>query len=91
MPTLLPAQTRTGTASRPFTGMLVAIDARVEAHQMLAQGVLPGTKVITIDPDQDGVEIITTTPDRLSRNQPAHRLSRRTGVLAPGENTPACG
>jgi hypothetical protein len=35
--------------------MLVAIDARVEASQMLAQGVLPGTKVIIVDPDKDGV------------------------------------
>ena len=55
MPTLLPAQTLTTTASHSFNGMLVAIDAPVEAHQMLAADALPGTKVMIIDPDKDGV------------------------------------
>ncbi|MBW4497870.1 MAG: VCBS repeat-containing protein, partial [Oscillatoria princeps RMCB-10] len=61
MPTVLQAQVLTTTASHPFNGILVAIDARVQAHHILAAGVLPGTKVIIVDPDKDGVELITTT------------------------------
>jgi hypothetical protein len=60
MPTLLQAQTRTHTVSHPGEGLLVAIDARVEAHHILAAGALPGAKVIIVDPDKDGVELITT-------------------------------
>ena len=49
MPTPIIASPLTTTASHPFSGMLVAIDARVEAHQMLAAGALTGTKVLICD------------------------------------------
>ncbi|NEP58091.1 MAG: DUF4347 domain-containing protein, partial [Symploca sp. SIO2G7] len=42
-------------------GMLVVIDPRVEAYQMLAEGVHEGANVLILDPNQDGIEQITQT------------------------------
>ncbi|NER20064.1 MAG: DUF4347 domain-containing protein [Symploca sp. SIO1C2] len=41
--------------------MLVVIDPRVEAYQMLAEGVHQGANVLILDPSQDGIEQITQT------------------------------
>ncbi|NEP13050.1 MAG: DUF4347 domain-containing protein [Symploca sp. SIO2C1] len=40
-------------------GMLVVIDPRVDAYQMLAEGVHKGANVLILDPRQDGIEQIT--------------------------------
>jgi|GEM_PF-922250 len=40
-------------------GMLVVIDPRVEAYQMLAEGVHQGANVLILDPSQDGIQQIT--------------------------------
>ncbi|NET59970.1 MAG: DUF4347 domain-containing protein, partial [Symploca sp. SIO2E6] len=42
-----------------LTDTLVIIDPRVEAYQVLAEGVHQGTKVQILDPNQDGIEQIT--------------------------------
>ncbi len=60
MASLSPAPTRTATLPQPGNGMLVAIDARVQASQMLAAGALKGAQVILIDSRTDAVELLTT-------------------------------
>ncbi|MGQ4649173.1 Calx-beta domain-containing protein [Lyngbya aestuarii] len=44
---------------REGAGMLVVIDPKVEAYQMLAAGVKQGANVLILDHNQDGVEQIT--------------------------------
>ncbi|NEP46831.1 MAG: DUF4347 domain-containing protein, partial [Okeania sp. SIO2H7] len=43
----------------PGDGMLVAIAPDVEALPMLETGVLPGAKVLVLDPQQDSIAQIT--------------------------------
>lgn len=64
---------------------LVFIDAAVDEAQSLANGVIPGAKVILLDPERDGVEQITEILKRRTNVSSVHIISHGSpGCLSIG-------
>ncbi|NES24777.1 MAG: DUF4347 domain-containing protein, partial [Symploca sp. SIO3E6] len=65
-------QKKLGVLTDKDAAMLVVIDPRVEAYQMLAEGVHQGANVLILDPSQDGIEQITQTLARYPASTSLH-------------------
>ena len=66
---------------------IVFIDTQVADYHRLAAGVVPGTKVILIDPNQDGIEQITTIVQQIDQPSAIHIIAHGfPGGLALGNS-----